>query len=90
MKEQSQLVFTAKYEMYKIKTNIFFIYVPGLKGVTSEILYGLDQNINSHGKEKKSVLQQHELPTEYKDLRLEQLELIYPYKGKEDEKTINS
>lgn len=62
-----------------MKTKIFFCYVPGIRNVTCCILYGLDQNVDSHGKEKKKILQQHELPQEHKDLTLNQLELIYPY-----------
>lgn len=58
---------------------IYFVWVNGVRGATCEIVYGLDQNVDSHGKEKKKILQQHQLPIEYKDLSLKQLEIIYPY-----------
>ena len=64
---------------------IFFIWVPGVKGPSCEILHGLEQNKDSHNKDRKQILQQHELLPEYKDLTLNQLALIYPYKGTENE-----
>ena len=64
---------------------IFFIWVPGTKAPTCEILYGLEQNKDSHNKDRKQILQQHELLPEYKDLSLNQLALIYPYKEIENE-----
>lgn len=60
-------------------TNIYFCWVRGLNGPTCEILYGLEQNKDSHSKDKKEILQKYELPLEHKDLKLSQLEVIYPY-----------
>ena len=64
---------------------VFFIWVSGLKGPTCEILYGLEQNKDSHNRDRKQILQQHKLLLEYKDLTLNQLALIYPYKENENE-----
>lgn len=60
---------------------IYFIWVQGFKAHTPVILHGLDQNIDSHGREKTTILQKHELPFEHRDLTVNQLEMIYPYKG---------
>lgn len=64
---------------------IFFIYTPGLRGPVPEIHYDIDNEYK-----KTVVLQKHELPTEYKDLTLNQLSMIYPYKGNENEKEVTS
>lgn len=60
---------------------IYFCWFQGGKEPSCCLIYGLDQNINSHGKQKVDLLQKHELPTEYKDLSLVQLSMIYPYNG---------
>lgn len=60
---------------------IYFCWVKGFKAYTPVIFHGLDQNKDSHGHDKSNVLQKHELPTEHRDLTLNQLEMIYPYKG---------
>lgn len=61
-------------------TNIYFVWVQGFREPTPQIFYGLDQNKDSHGKDKLNILQHCELPTEHKDLNLNQLAMIYPYK----------
>lgn len=60
-------------------TSIYFVWVGGYKP-TCELLYGMDQNKDSHDRDKKQILQKHELIPEYKDLSLNQLALIFPYK----------
>lgn len=62
-------------------TTIYFVWVTGLKGPVGEIYYGLDQNKDSHNRNKKEILQEHPLPDEYRDLSIKQLELIFPYTG---------
>lgn len=62
-------------------TPIYFCWVKGFKAPTPILFHGLEQNTDSHGKEKVKLLQQTELPTEHRDLTLNQLEMIYPYKG---------
>ncbi len=57
---------------------IYFVWVKGLSGPTCEINYDIDNEYR-----KTPILQKHELLTEYRDLSLKQLELIYPYKGGE-------
>lgn len=64
---------------------IYFIWTKGLRGPSPEIIYGLEQNKDSNNKDRKEILQQHKLMTEYRDLNINQLVLIYPYKGKENE-----
>lgn len=60
---------------------IYFIWTKGLRGPTPIIDYDADNEY----KDKANVLKKHELPTEHKDLTLNQLSLIYPYKGNENE-----
>lgn len=62
-------------------TPIYFCWVKGFKGPSPTIFHGLDQNKDSHGKDKSTILQTIELPTEHRDLSLNQLKMIYPYKG---------
>ena len=62
---------------------IYFIWTKGLRGPTPQIDYDL-----SNEYKQQTVLQKHELPLEYRDLNLNQLSMIYPYKGKEDEPKI--
>lgn len=62
-------------------TPLYFCWVKGFKAPTPVIFHGLDQNKDSYGKDKSKILQEQLLPTEYRDLTLQQLEMIYPYKG---------
>lgn len=59
----------------------YLVWTEGLKGPTLEILNGLDQNKDSHSRDKKKIFQQHELLPEYEGMTLTQLALIFPYKG---------
>ena len=62
-------------------TPIYFCLTKGFKGPSPVIFYGLDQNKDSHGHDKCLLIQTHELPIEHRDLTINQLEMIYPYKG---------
>lgn len=64
---------------------IYFIWTKGLRGPVPELNYDIDNEYK-----QQTILQKHELPIEHKDLTLNQLSLIYPYKGNENEtKAIN-
>lgn len=62
--------------------NPYFIYTPGLRGPVPQINYDISNEYS-----KQVILQKHELPTELLGMTLNQLSLIYPYKGNENEES---
>jgi len=61
-------------------TPYYLVWVRGLGGPAPEV-WRAYENKDSHGNDKKTVLEKYEIKDEWKDLKLEQLEMMYPYKG---------